>query len=369
MEIVSYSGKYFEPLVAFLRKNWAPNHSIYDKCLFDWQYGGCAGDLSASVLLLDDNGKIQGFLGAIQYPFLFYDETKTAAGLAIWVVDKDIKNSGAGLYLRKTVEDNFDIVYTIGLNPATIRYYQKRNYNYYDSLNRYVIPLDANKYQSFLLNLCENEEIKDWLNTVRFTEPAAPSVDFNANTLAEIYQNSVAPHFTLRPQKDATFWEWRYLNSKGFSYLFYQASGGVVVFRVDNTHSPDDPLRHGVKCLRIIEILPDNGKVWDGDVDEDLIDTVLSVLTWAKEQGCVLADFQISNSRLSHILEEIGFRLQLNEGKTNISRLFSPYRANASPLNFVYRTLSNSGKFISINREDTYLLKSETDMDRPNFLQ
>ena len=367
MEIVSYSPKYFAPLIAFLRKNWAENHTVYDRQLFDWQYGGPTEESSASVLLLDDSGDIRGFLGVVHYPFLLYDKSIEGAGLAIWVVDQDIKNSGAGLLIRKAVEDNFDMVYTIGANRSVVHYYQRRHYTYHDSLYRYVIPLDTKGYQLFLGEDCESREITDWLKAICFAESAIPLAEFDAAGLARIYADATAPHFSLRPQKDALFWEWRYQNSKGFSYLSYQTGGGAIVFRIECVHSPSDPRRHGAKCLRIIEILPTTGKVWDGNADEALSGAILSVLAWAKEQGCVLADFQISNARLSHVLEGVGFRMQQGKGVTNLVRLFSPYRVGVPPLNFMYRIYSE-GRFEDIGREDTYFLKSDVDMDRPNYL-
>ena len=35
MRICNYSPNYFEALIAFLRENWAKNHTIYEKSLFD----------------------------------------------------------------------------------------------------------------------------------------------------------------------------------------------------------------------------------------------------------------------------------------------------------------------------------------------
>lgn len=367
MEIIPYSDKHFASLTAFLKNNWAPSHSIYSKCLFDWQYGGPVGKASASLLLLDGTGAIQGFLGVIPYSFLFRGDKKDGAGLAVWVVDKGIKNSGAGLYMRKEIEGRFDVVYTIGLNLETIHYYQKRQYQYYDSLHRYVIPLEAEGYQRLLAEPCASGDVAAWAASIAVAPLATPVAGVDAAELENAYQHGVAFRFPLCPLKDAKFWEWRYLNSKGFEYLFFRAEGGIVVCRVEETHALGERLRHGLRCLRIIEILPADGAVWDGKDSPSLVEAILSVLAWARDQGCVLADFQISNSRLRHILTQAGFRLQESAGTTNIARLFAPFRENAKPLNFTYRVLDSEG-FAEIDREDTYIVKSDTDMDRPNYL-
>jgi len=370
MEIKSYSEIYFEPLIDFLRKSWAENHSIYEKQLFDWQYGGCMGDSSACLLLLDNNNEIQGFLGTVSYPFMVNDSVSNAAALSIWVVDKNIRSSGAGKNLKKTVEDRFHIVYAIGMNPATIRYYENHGYSYHNSLHRYVLPLDTECFKLFLIDSDRTDEgkVMGWFDSIRFSEPTAPSTDFNSDILAEIYQRNVAPHFLVRPKKDAAFWEWRYIKSKGFKYLFHETEDNVVIFRIENTYSPGDLLKHDRKCLRIIEILPNDGNVWNGKPNKDLAETLQTVLTWAKEQGCILADFQISNSGLGHVLEEVGFRIQSEDNVTNLTRLFSPLRPDAAPLNFAYRIKNHAGEILNVDREDTYILKSDSDMDRPNYL-
>ena len=366
--VIPYSEGYFCQLIDFLRKNWAPNHLIYNKQLFDWQYGGMASDFSSNKLLIDESNAIQGFLGAVSYPFLFNNEFKKAAGLSVWIVDKEVRNSGAGSLLKTTIEDSFDIVYAIGINLDTVRYYKKYNYNFFDGLYRYVIPLDLGGYQLFLNSPHNVEDVKNWFDTIAFTRAAHPTIDFCANILSETYANCVAPHFSFCPHKDVDFWRWRYLESKGFTYMFFQGKGGIVLFRIECAHSPSDSLRHGIKCLRIIEILPNNGNVWENIADQDLSETLLAVVTWAKNQGCVLADFQISNSRLSHILQTIGFKHQSDIGITNVARLFRPYKVDVFPLNFAYR-IPRDNEFVKIDREETYLLKSDSDMDRPNFLQ
>jgi len=319
---------------------------------------------------LDDTNEIQGYLGVVSYPFLIYDSIIEAAGLAMWVVDESLKNSGIGMYLRKAVEDRFDIVYVIGINHNVVRYYQRRTYSYYNSLNRYILPLDAENYKHFFVDSDEVAvgKIKSWSDSICYRNSASPLTNLDTSLLAKKYTENVAPYFTLRPNKDVAFWEWRYIKSKGFKYLFYEREGNIVIFRIENTYSPSNLLLHGKKCLRVIEILPNDGKVWNGNSDENLAETLCKVLTWAKEQGCVLADFQISNSKLSHILKDVGFRLQSEDSITNVAHLFSPFRLNAPPLNFAYRINYQGNGFLNIDREETYLLKSDGDMDRPNYL-
>jgi len=366
MKIIKYTDDRFYQLVKFLRANWAANHSIYEKALFDWQYGGPNGDVSSSRILLDDNGNMQGFLGVIQSAFTYDEIELEGAGLAIWIVNKEIKNSGAGLYLRKAVEDEFGLVYSLGVAQKILRLYVREKYIHYESIHRYVLPLDISGYRLFLTcGGCEAELTK-WHSEISLSSPATPLDHINPSELAKQYASCVAPFFMLCPKKDARFWQWRYLNSVGFAYSFYSDEGGTIVFRIEDVHAPGDVTRQGLKVLRIIEIIPANGQAWNGGHSPILAETISAVVSYGRTQNCVLADFQISNTRLSNIMQTVGFKKQQNRGVTDLVQLFAPYKL-VSPINIVYR-LSMSKRFADISQEDTYFVKSDGDMDRPNSL-
>lgn len=364
MEIVPYSDEHFEQLVAFLRENWAINHSLYEKVLFDWQYKGPSSDKANGLILLNDRD-ICGYVGGIPYNFYLDGEIKAGSGFAIWIVKKSIKNSGIGVLMRKAMEDKFDISYTIGINPNTVTMYEKTGYAYYEELNRYVLPLHKEGYKEFLLQDISEAIILKWTMKIETPPAALAAGNIDTEKLGVLYDKNIKPYFRLLPLKDSNFWKWRYVNSKGFKYYFFEGAGGIIIARIEAVHAPEDSIRHGLKCLRIIEIIPKNGAVWDGKADTAMEETILSALSWARQNKCVLADFQISNSRLDTLMKNVGFKKQGEQAEADIARLFSPLRFNARPLNFAYRV---NGSNERIGREDTYFIKSDGDMDRPNFL-
>jgi len=252
MKIVRYSNDRFHALINFLKANWAESHSIYEQSLFNWQYGGPYNDSSSSRLLVDECDNICGFLGAIPYPFLHETKELHSAGFAVWVVDNAIKNSGAGLYLRKEVEADFDFVYTLGAAQSALRLYTRQKYTYFEHLHRYVMPLNIDAYPLILTSAVSEFKLTEWFNKIILPLPAIPLEHIHASELAEQYTSGIAPYFLLCPKKDKQFWTWRYLNSAGFTYSFYSDAGGTVIFRIEAVHKPEDRTRHGLKILRII---------------------------------------------------------------------------------------------------------------------
>jgi len=364
MEITHYNESHFDRLIEFLRVNWAENHSVYERALFDWQYKGSSQE-SVYGLMLVDGTNIKGFLGGVPYKFHLDSNRIYGVGGATRVVEASIKNTGVGLLMRKHMEEQFDLIYTMGLNLKTVSMYTKMRYNYSDGLNRYVVPLNAINYKKLSLLDIEQEKIEEWFDRIPFLSSAKAMESVDVNKLATLYNDSIKPHFRLLPLKDADFWQWRYIQSKGFRYLFFEDTGGIIIARVESVYAPGDD-RHNLKCMRIIEMVPSYGDVWIGKSDEHLRALLSSVFMWARENNCNLADFQISNNKLDYFLKKVGFRKQGEREEADIVRLFSPLRLDANALNFAYRIKDGDEK---VDIEDTYFVKSDCDMDRPNYLK
>ena len=301
------------------------------------------------------------------YNFIYDNKQVTGIGFAIWIVDNRLKNSSIGLYLRKEMENMYDISYSIGINEKIIDTYTKLGYNYHSNLNRYVVALNATNYRFFLLNDIDISIIQQWIFAQPKNYAIEPCDSIEANYLESLYMANVVPFFAFLPYKNNSFWQWRYIQNEGYNYTFFNTSGGVIITRVDYVYYPQDKRLHNLKCLRIIEIIPSNINIFIREDDDLLFDAITRVIAWGRETGCVLADFQISNSRYEYILNKAGFIKQDTQQTANITRLFAPYKSEAKPLNYAYK-INIDNEFHSINKENTYFLKSDGDMDRPNWL-
>ncbi len=96
----------------------------------------------------------------------------------------------------------------------------------------------------------------------------------------------------------------------------------------------------------------------------------MGVLSWAKEQGCCAADFQCSTRRLDELLFKVGFKLQGFDyllGICSLAVLFQPFKLKPSPINALWKINYPNGENQNVDPFDTYIVKSDNDMDRTNF--
>ncbi len=373
MKIVNYSDSDFEELVSFLQKNWAPKHAIYDKSLFDWQYRIHEED-NCQSLLMKENGSIVGFLGNIPSKYSMNGDLIRGIGLTMWVIDEKYRTSGLGVMLLREAEKKNPACLTLGCNLEVAPMYQRMGYSYSPSLNRYVIPLYAEAYMKLLKIAVDQVIIEQWADKVHSSLRAtiSPNGDIKPEQLEQLFHNSISGKFSFYQQRNASFWKWRYLNSEGYRYVLFgnPLDSGVVVARIDRLYDPANEEMHGLKVLRMIELIPRSSEVWSGEDDSGFRKLVAGVLAWAKQNGCVAADFQISNNKLEHILTHAGFRLQnpdYTPDENGLAGLFQPFRHRVNPINFVWKTRDVQGQATSISINDTYFVKSDCDMDRPNI--
>ena len=172
--------------------------------------------------------------------------------------------------------------------------------------------------------------------------------------------------------RDADFWDWRYINSTGFKYYFLGdvSNGGVIVVRLEHIISPENSPIHGKRILRIIEMIPEKPEAWNGEVDNDLMYLVKSVLKWGKTEGCIAADFQCSTKRLEKYVIDAGFKKQTSDygpPLCSLAGLFQPLKFKPMPINALWRVSDPDNNIVEIPVNDTYFVKSNCDMDRPNI--
>jgi hypothetical protein len=372
LKIIPYKDQYFDALVQYLKVNWAPKHAIYDKNLFDWQYRIEDNLDSASYLLLNGD-RITGFLGNIPSRYYNQGTLLNGIGLTMWSVEEQYKNSGVGILLLKESEKYNPVTLTLGCNLNVVPLYKRMGYTYCDNLHRYVVPLEPIHYKKLLSCEVQLETIDIWHNEIlnKKSETLLPN-KISSEQLESLYKSSIQDSFSFSQYRDADFWDWRYSNSKGFIYLYFgdPAYNGVAVVRIESIYCPDNEDLHRTKVLRIIELIPTRTKVWEGETDPLFIELISSVLTWARDEGCVAADFQFSSDRLDHILNSVGFKRQ-NADYTpelqSLAGLFQPFRYKVNPINFTWKIRNLTNGSSSIERRDVYFVKSDCDMDRPNI--
>jgi hypothetical protein len=290
----------------------------------------------------------------------------------MWMVRKDFRGTRLGLSLHLEAQRILPVISGAGSNPKTsVPIYLRNGFSVLNAMNRYVVPLQASGYYGLLLKKPEVADITQWVKDVSgpgsVVEPTKPDID----SLAEAWIQTTFPLGMLSLHRNAEFWKWRYLDSAGFRYLFFGniKQDGCVVARTEKIHSSDSEEWNEKQVFRIIEVVPCNTKAWRGEEDLPLAEVLRGALRWAALQRCVAADFYCSNSRFDRLLRGVGFRKddrEIGDPICSLASFFHPLRQVRQPINSLFRVQLSGGRLLPIDFENTYQVKSDNDMDRPN---
>ncbi len=357
MEIRPYDAADWPRLAALLDAHWRAGHPITHRQLFDWQYrigSGCA-----SLVIAHEN-EIVGFLGAIPGQYFLDAQLLDGVALALWVVRPDLRDRGLGVFALRRLHEQFSCCICLGINAAVKPIYEHFGYHFLPRLNRYLAVLDRPGADLLL-----DAPGDDWPSEVSSVAPAVPNT-LNPDAVADLFAESVRPRFRFGVDRDSGYWRWRYAASTGYTYRFFGKPhvDGFVVARIERCIAGADSAAHGVRVLRLIEIVPRDGGAWEGRVSEGIAALLSGVLSWGRAACCVLADFQHASARLGPLLSAVGF-VQQPVDETAVGRvpqLFQPLR-NASPINMCWRLPADAPV---LTPNELYVVKSDGDMDRPN---
>ena len=292
---------------------------------------------------------------------------------------------GIGLKLHNLVHEssNLTVAACFG-GELSLEVYKMNKFNIIDNLNRYVIPLNNKNYKSVINSEYDSNLIDLWSekveNSLISSESCKPR-KINANELEKLWikVSKYKKIFGLYKNKD--YWNWRYINCPYYEYLFFgdPEKTGILIARIEkifnfksNSTTEIDKTDHNYnkKILRIIEIIPSNIDSWQKNIDDNYNTLLLSVLKWAKLEGCIAADYQFSDLLFNKQLENAGFRSQnakYEPAECSLAGLFQPYKQKVYPINVAWKLNHKN-----ITREDfkhmvPYFTKSDVAGDYPKY--
>jgi hypothetical protein len=289
--------------------------------------------------------------------------------IAMWMVRPDFRQSGLGILLLDQAERDFGVIHCLGANPAAASYYVRRGYAKCERLTRYIGALSSEGYAALCVSPAPKAHLRDWEQQLTGNEAKVPTRP-TADVLASVWQGSTLPDSRCVVQglhRNASFWQWRYLDSPGFDYVFFgrPPETGVIVARVEEVLGREELV------LRLIEIIPTHPSAWHTE-DLQLLTLLRQAFTWARDQGCVAVDFQTTGSLLQPTLAACGLRAQSwpfeSDPATSLAPLFQPLTADKPPINVFWRTAVDANDLSSSPQGDWCFAKSDGDMDRPNVL-
>ena len=387
MEIIekTLSEENIKDLKRFLSKYWRKDHPIVkSEKLLRWQYTGFGAKKGYDLFqLFYDDDKLVGIRGVIPQEMQIPNkdgeyEYATMGACAMWMVDPILRKQGkfgVGQKMHRNVEFGFGNILAIGANLNTSSPIFRRNgYFEKEALNRYIIPL-SDEYNKMLISSVESAEIKHWIKDTRVFDKEYINMLENCNfeELEDIWIQSTNGQNILSVFRSKEFWKWRYGNSPYFTYRIFggKDEGGIVVVRIEEAIKDIDS-RDSTRVLRLIDLVPFKTEVWSGKTDPEFELLIENSLLWGKKNNCVAADFHCSTSRLEHVLFNIGFKRQFienNDKLCGMSGLFQPITNSTYAFNCFLRL---DEKFIyarnNFDYENTYIVRADSDQDRPNII-
>ena len=360
-----YSDSDWESVRSFILSRWGPAHPIADRRLFDWQFRGFGPvmEVIRPILLLLD-GTVAGFRGLIpglyQVPFPEGMRLLPGASLAMWMLLPELRGLGLGRAMHAEAERLCPVLTGAGSNPRTsVPIYLENGFQLLEAMNRFTAALDSASCRE---RFGERASLLPALPPGGTGEPLCPS-GADPAFLAAVWKSSAygAGFFSLF--RDEEFWRWRILESPGFRYHVFVDPDGSGFLTARTERFVDPPGEGGV--LRLIDLVPANPSAWNGAEDPGFSRFLGRGLAWAREAGCIAADYHCSGGMFRNLLRSAGFVLEEQgpgAGPSPLPRVFNGGRGDERPINALARAP------VPVSFERSCMVKSDNDMDRPRRL-
>jgi GNAT superfamily N-acetyltransferase len=364
-----YAESDWVALRSFIQCQWGTGHPMAERRIFDWQFQGFGhpGGEIRSILLFRGEDLV-GFRGIIpglyQVPSPRGMQVLPGGSLAMWMLREDCRGKGLGQAMHRAAEDLLQVITGAGSNPDTsVPIYLQNGFRFLESMNRYLAVLDPDLCVALFGK--QSAEIPSRARG-KGGEPLAPSGP-DAAVLAETWEKSAfeAGFFSL--YRNAEFWRWRILESPAFRYeTFVDPEGsGFLVARLEPLLSREGDAFLPSRVLRLIDLVPAKASTWQGFEDVPFARFLGRCLDWARETGCIAADFHCTSGVFGPILSEAGFAREQDLLKGDIPplpRFFNGGQGPGRPINALAKAP------IGVSFERSYMVKSDNDMDRPRRL-
>lgn len=364
-KVVKFEERYFDELKDLVRTGWNPNHVLLKSdALFRWHYIGFGVNAGMRFPLLFDGDKLIGYRMMTPIEFTLSDKkgnhkTIPLSASSLYYVDKEYRGMKLGVMLEQHVIQYYGGYFTIAANPVTAVPILKRSgCKMIDTMLRYFRPLSED-ISPLIVAKCEHS----WRYVnARMITPC----EVDASTFADMWYNSIKGKNVTALNRSTEFWQWRYIDDPIYKYYFFRNNSGLIVARICDIFN-EQKEKTTNKVLRILEVVPVNQNVWDGENDEELSSLIDGVCGWGKNQGCLAAEFYFSSRRFDAVMKDAFFE-EINLAEPLCNSIMSYYEPESES-----HRLSNVGIMSSIVPDDfdfeySYFTLSDADQDRPNIL-
>jgi GNAT superfamily N-acetyltransferase len=351
-----------------IEEEWERDHPVLDKDFFFWQHGGFGpiSGLGSTALALRE-GQVIGMRGVI--PGVY--QVPTARGryelvpggsFAMWIVEQSSRGTGVGSKLLAHCQAHLGVTVALGSNESTsVPIYLNAGFERQDGLHHWFALLDI-RARHLLYGSQARLPLWDKLPGISAV-PVKQTID--SMVASEIWTKFSERLNLFSLHRSEHFWVWRYLNHPTFEYKLHvdDALTTLAVTRIEQV-----VVRGGVvSVLRLIELFS-TARVHDAQGRERHVAGFLkSLLVEAIEMGASAVDYRCSSVALAGGLKVAGFHFREMENVGTFSAGFAgqlePLILGPRPINLHWKIQNK----ISQADSEPYFVKSDNDMDRPNY--
>ena len=328
----------------FIATAWGPEHPLRDRELFVWQHSGSvAMPRSGIATAAMADGQIVGLRGLQHLSFQIYPENnvlqvvKGCTAPFMHVLKRHRGVLGLRLYRHNLAA--FPVNLFLGANKLTsLRLHEATGYQIFDDLPRFGLRVSATTPRTLVVDADQmiNPEFLASLWT-RFSDCYKP---FSILRNKEFFRWRYA---------DAPFWQYRMLRS--------QQKDAAVVYRIE-------PVTHRGKnegsALRILEFFCDPDTCTEFRLNEFLA----QIISFAAAKDCQYIDHFQTMRPLQQSLLNAGFTRICHESGS-FPVLFNPLNYEKPPINYGWKLSSELVKQVDEQQFAHYVVKSDSDQDRP----
>ena len=317
-------------LRGFVAKHFYKNYILTNKKFFDWQY-------SSATLVLSSDNKILGYLGLIPLKMNCFGREIKCACLANLMIDKSLRNKGAGVDLIQAAALGYELLYNLGYNQAMSNLYRHLEWRSDIFLKRFVL----------ILKKIRTPESSSEFSLMKYSK---------FDDRVDAFWENIRYKYPITISRSKKYFNWRYANHPIFKYdIFftekYSEIKAIIVARVEKSGE--------YKIARIMDFI-------SRDEAEEF--TLQKTTEFYSKRGIYLLDFFFTGDFHVESLKRCGFVEAKKPPHSLVPSLFNPLVKNPKPINFAFK-LTNTNLYSKkaydiIN--NWYVTKGDGDQDRPN---
>lgn len=345
-----------DDLRSFYEKNYSyrykPGYILGNEKFFNWMFK----NNGSQVATLSVGNKIVAHQGYI--PVVFTDGENDYRGFvsASTMVDEDYRRKGLMSFLRKSVQDQFEMAMSLGGSAQGIALYSSMGYKNYGDLIRLIAIVDPQKCEGISQQTDKLKKTVQISSGTNDNVRSIPRFEEIKDELKELWDSVFPPKTYFGVKRDYEFLDWRYSEHPVFDYKRFGVwqNGklqGVIVYRKQYIELAQTSVIHMVELFGQEQAIP------------ELIN--FTVLNEAESSDVGWIHWFCSSKKLFDVLQKIGF-LTPEQIEPSIIPIFcSPvdYYKTKYPLMFWIKDEEKHKQMPSLGK--WYMTKGDGDADRP----